>query len=73
MAGILGQQELFSDAGRAYIDIDPIVSRRTKHHLRFQLQMLQSLRARSKANEARLRNEINSVSGKGTSGWLIMT
>lgn len=59
IAGILGQHEWFSDAGRSYVDVDPIVSRRTRQHLRFQIQMMQSLRARSKANEARLRNEID--------------
>lgn len=73
IAGILGQHEWFSDAGRSYVDVDPIVSRRTRQHLRFQIQMMQSLRARSKANEARLRNEIDLVSGKRTLGRLILT
>ncbi len=65
MAGILGQHEWFSDAGRSYIDTDWIVSRRTRQHLRFQIQMMRSLRARSKANEARLRNEIDLVRWRG--------
>ena len=73
MGGILSQHELFSDAGRSYIDVDLIVWRRTRQHLLFQIQMMRSLRARSKANEARLRNEIDSVSGRRTSGWLILT
>ena len=73
MAGILGQQEWFSNAGRSYIDVNPIVLRRTRQHLLFQIQMMRSLRARSKANEARLRNEIDSVSGRETIGRLILT
>ena len=73
MVGILGQHEWFSDAGRSYIDIDPIVFRRTRQQLLFQIQMMRSLRARSKANEARLRNEIDSVSGRETTGRLILT
>ena len=73
MAGILSQHEWFSGAGRSYIDIDPIDLRRTRQHLLFQIQMMRSLRARSKANEARLRNEIDSVSGRETSGRLILT
>ena len=58
MAGILSQYEWFSDS---YIDAHSIVSRRTRQHLCFQVQMMRSLRARSKANEARLRNEIDLV------------
>ena len=73
MTGILGQHELFLDAGRSYIDIDPVVSQRTKQHLRFQIQMMRSLKARSKANEARLRNEINLVSRRRPAGQLILT
>ena len=65
MAGILGQYEWSSDAGRSYIDADSIVSRRTMQHLRFQIQMTRSLRARSKGNEARLRNEIDLVRLRG--------
>ena len=61
VAGILSQYEWFSDAGRSYIDADSIVSRHTRQHLCFQMQMMRSLRARSKANVARLRNEINLV------------
>lgn len=61
MSGILGQHEWFLDVGRAYIDTDSIFSRCTRQHLRFQIQMMRSLRARSKANEARLRNEIDLV------------
>ena len=61
MAGILGQHEWFSDAYRSYIDADLIFSRRTRQHLRFQIQMMRSLSARSKANKARLRNEIDLV------------
>ena len=44
------------------MNIDSIVSQCTRRHLRFQIQMMRSLRARSKANEARLRNEIDLVS-----------
>lgn len=62
MGGLLNQHEWFSNAGRSYIDVDLIVSRRTRQHLRFQIQMMRSLKARSKANEARLRNEIDLVS-----------
>ena len=65
MAGILGQHERFLDAGRSYIAADSIVSRRTRQHLRFQIQMMRSLRARSKANQARLRNKIDLVSWRG--------
>ena len=72
VAGILGQHEWFSDAGRAYIDVDPIISRHTKQHLSFQIQVMRSLRARSKANEARLRNEIDLVSGRKASRQLIL-
>lgn len=61
-ANILSQHEWFSNEGRLYIDFDLIASRHTRQHLRFQIQMMQSLRARSKANEARLRNEIDLVS-----------
>lgn len=68
MAGILGQHEWFSDTGRSYIDIDPMISRRTKQHLSFQIQAIRSLRARSKANEARLRNEIDLVSRREATG-----
>ena len=64
MAGILGQHEWFSDAGQPYIATHSIVSRRTRQHL-VQIQMMRSLRARSKANEARLRNEIDLVSWYG--------
>ena len=73
MAGILSQHESFSDAGRSDIDVDPVVLRRTRQHLLFQIQMMRSLRARSKANEARLRNEIDLVSRRGTTGRLILT
>ena len=65
IADILGQHEWFSDAGRSYIDVDSIVSRRTRQHLRFQIQITRSLRARSKANEARLRNEIDLIRLRG--------
>jgi hypothetical protein len=35
--------------------------KRTQQYLLFQLQMLKSLEARSKANEARIRNEVTLV------------
>ena len=62
MSGILGQYEWFSDTGRSYMNLDSVISRRTQQHLSFQIQTMRSLRARSKANEARLRNEIDLVS-----------
>ena len=61
MSGVLGQHEWFLDVGRAYIDADSIFSRCTGQHLRFQIQMMRSLRAQSNANEARLRNEIDLI------------
>ncbi|KAL9098649.1 MAG: hypothetical protein Q9163_005733 [Psora crenata] len=73
VAGILSQHEWFLDAGRSYIGVDPTVARRTRQHLRFQIQVMRSLRARSKANEARLRNEIDLVSERRTPGRLILT
>ena len=73
MAGILSRHQLFLDVERSYIDIDPIVLQRTRQHLLFQNQMMRSLRARSKANEARLHNEIDLVSRRGATGWLTLT
>ena len=73
MSGILGQYEWFSDTGRSYINVDSVISRRTQQHLSFQIQAMRSLRARSKANEARLRNEIDLVSRREATGQLILT
>ena len=72
MSGILGQYEWFSDTRRSYINVDSVISRRTQQHLSFQLQAMRSLRARSKANEARLRNEIDLVSRREVTGQLIL-
>lgn len=58
MTRMLRQYQWFSDAGQPYTDIDATTSHHTQQYLGFQLQMVQSLRARSKANEERLRNEI---------------
>lgn len=58
---MLRQHEWFSHAGQSYIDIDVHALRCNEHDLSFQMQMLQNLRARSKANEERLRNEITLV------------
>ena len=73
MSGILSQYEWFSDTGRSYIDVDPFTSRRAKQYLSFQIQAMRSLRARSKANEARLRNEIDLVSRGEATSQLILT
>ena len=73
MTGILSQHGWFLDAGRSYIDVDPIILRRTRQHLLFQIQMMRSLRARSKANEARLRNEIDLVGRTAGTGRLKLT
>ena len=73
MSGIISQYEWFSDTGRSYINFDFAISRRTQQHLSFQIQAIRSLRARSKANEARLRNEIDLVSMSQATGQLILT
>lgn len=58
MTRMHSQHEWFSDAGQSYVDMDVIALRHTQQYLGFQLQMIQSLRARSKANEERLHKEI---------------
>ncbi|KAL8701982.1 MAG: hypothetical protein Q9201_004628 [Fulgogasparrea decipioides] len=58
MTRIIRQHERFPEAGQPYANIDVNALRHTQQYLGFQLQMIQSLRARSKANEERLRNEI---------------
>ena len=61
MAHMLRQHEWFSNAGQRYVEMDVVALHHIQLCLRFQLQMMQSLRARSKANEERLRNEITLV------------
>ena len=73
ISGILGQYEWFSDTRRSYIDVNSVVSRRTQQHLSFQIQAMRSLKARSKANEARLHNEIDLVSRMEATSQLILT
>lgn len=55
---MLYQHECFSNTTQSSADMDKITSYSTHQHLSFQRQMVQNLRARSKANEERLRNEI---------------
>lgn len=61
---MISQHEWFSDTGQLYVDLDVAVLRRTTQYLGFQMQMTQSLQARSRATEERLRNEIALVGFK---------
>ena len=58
VTSMVRQHEWFSDAGQPYVSMDVTALRHTRQYLDYQLQMIRSLRARSKANEERLRNEI---------------
>lgn len=62
MDGILEQHKFVSDAGRQFVRGGFAMSQNTMQHLYFQIRLIRSVRARSHANEARLRNEINLVS-----------
>lgn len=58
VTSMVRQQGWFSDAGQPYVNMDVTALCHTRQYLDYQLQMIRSLRARSKANEERLRNEI---------------
>ena len=59
LTSMLSQHERFSATEQSSVNLDPNISQQTRQNLRFQLQMLRSLAHRSKANESRLRNEID--------------
>jgi hypothetical protein len=54
------QQSVYREASLV-AESDKVSARQTQQYMLFQLRMLKSLEARSKANEARLRNEITLV------------
>ena len=55
---MLCQHDWFASEGQKYVSMDMTALHHTRQHLAFQLQMMQSLKARSEANEKRLHNEI---------------
>ena len=61
LASIIGQHDVFSQSGWSCPGLDAVTLCQTRQHLGFQMQVLRSLKARSKANESRLRNEIDLV------------